>query len=82
MIVQNGLGVEPFGEEFNMRDKSDFSTEQQYFVRILQENPTEENLWQAVVAFQDYPFFTASGLPYQYQLKTGKNGLPTKEPWI
>lgn len=25
-------------------------------VRLLQEIPSEENLWQAVIAFQDYPY--------------------------
>lgn len=33
-----------------------------------------ENLWQAVIAFQDYPFKTATGLPFRYKLKVGKNG--------
>ena len=36
---------------------------------ILQGSPTEENLWMAVIAYQGYPFHTASGLPFQYQLK-------------
>ena len=35
-------------------------------VRLLKEIPSEENLWQAVIAFQDYPFKTATGLPFQY----------------
>lgn len=37
---------------------------------------TEENLWQAIVAF------TASGLPFYYSLKTGRNGELTKELWV
>jgi len=41
--------------------------------------PTEENFWQAVVAFQSYPFYTASGLPFTYTIKTGKKGQFTKE---
>lgn len=36
--------------------------------------PSEENLWQAVIAFQDYLFKTATGLPFRYKLKVGKNG--------
>ena len=48
-------------------------------VRLLQEIPSEENLWQAVVAFQDYPFKTATGLPFRYKLKVGKNGEYNRE---
>lgn len=43
---------------------------------------TEENLWQAIVAFQNFPFYTASGLPFHYSLKTGRNGELTKELWV
>ena len=43
-------------------------------INILKEAPSEENLWQAVMAFQDYPFKTVTGLPFQYTLKAGKNG--------
>lgn len=42
--------------------------------RLLKEIPSEENLWQSVIAFQDYPFKTATGLPFRYKLKIGKNG--------
>ena len=42
-------------------------------VRLLKETPLEENLWQAVIAFQEYPFKTATGLPFRYKLKVGKN---------
>ena len=48
-------------------------------VRLLQEIPSEENLWQAVIAFQDYPFKTATGLPFRYKLKVGKNGEYNRE---
>ena len=48
-------------------------------VRLLKEIPSEENLWQAVIAFQDYPFKTATGLPFQYKLKVGKNGEYNRE---
>ena len=48
-------------------------------VRLLQEMPSEENLWQAVIAFQDYPFKTATGLPFRYKLKVGKNGEYNRE---
>ena len=40
---------------------------------------TEACLWDCVVAFQNVPFRTASGLPFQYQLKVGRNGSYNKE---
>lgn len=43
---------------------------------------TEESLWQAIVIFQDYPFYTASGLPFHYTLKKGRNGELTRELWV
>ena len=51
-------------------------------VRLLKEIPSEENLWQAVIAFQDYPFKTATGLPFRYKLKVGKNGGYNRELMI
>ena len=40
---------------------------------------TEACLWDCVVAFQNVPFQTASGLPFRYQLKVGQNGSYNKE---
>ena len=40
---------------------------------------TEACLWDCVVAFQNGPFQTASGLPVRYQLKVGRNGSYNKE---
>lgn len=48
-------------------------------VARLKENTSEENLWKAVIAFQNYPFRTVSGLPFSYTLKTGRNGSYTRE---
>lgn len=48
----------------------------------LQRNPDPEHLWNCIIAFQDYPFKTISGLPFTYQLKTGKNGELTRELWV
>lgn len=31
-------------------------------------------LWQCVIAFQNYPFYTTSGLPFSYTVKKKKNG--------
>lgn len=51
-------------------------------VETLHENCTEENLWKCIIVFQNYPFFTASGLPFTYKLKIGRNGEYTKELFI
>ena len=36
-------------------------------------------LWDAVVAFQKYPFHTITGLPFTYELKKGRNGDYNRE---
>ena len=43
-------------------------------VRKVKEHPSEDNLWQAIIAFQEYPFRTATGLPFRYKIKIGKDG--------
>ena len=51
-------------------------------VEELFEDCTEENLWKCIIAFQEYPFHTSSGLPFSYRLKLGRNGEYTKELFI
>lgn len=51
-------------------------------VVALQEETTEEKLWQTIILFRNYPFRTATGLKFKYELKTGRNGTFTKELWI
>lgn len=48
----------------------------------LMEACTEGNLWKCIIAFQEYPFYTSSGLPFTYTLKIGRNGEFTKELFI
>lgn len=48
-------------------------------VEKLQSQMTVDCLWECVVAFQSFPFFTLTGLPFQYHLKVGRNGDVTKE---
>ncbi len=55
-------------------DKLELTDEQQKVLDALRQNCVEETLWSAIAAFQNYPFRTASGLPYQYKLKIGKDG--------
>lgn len=51
-------------------------------VETLAEECTVENLWNCIIAFQNYPFYTSSGLPFSYTLKKGRNGTYTKELFI
>lgn len=60
-------------------DKLELTDEQQIVLDALRQNCVEETLWSAIAAFQNYPFRTASGLPYQYKLKIGKDGTYNKE---
>ena len=59
--------------------QQELSGKQEQALTRLHQSCTEETLWSAVVAFQEYPFHTASGLPFQYKLKIGKNGTYNKE---
>lgn len=51
-------------------------------VDTLLTTPTDGFLWDCIVAFQNYPFHTVSGLPFSYTLKKGRNGEYTKELFI
>lgn len=51
-------------------------------VEALQEDVSEEKLWECIVLFQGYPFRTVTGLKYSYTLKKGRNGDYTKELFI
>ena len=51
----------------------------QQAIKNLLSDMSEETLWEAVVAFQKYPFHTVSGLTFDYELKRGRNGDYNKE---
>lgn len=51
-------------------------------VSLLKKNPSEEMLWNCIVAFRGYQFKTMSGLPFTYRLKKGRGDTFTKELWI
>lgn len=51
-------------------------------VKRLQESPTEELLWQTVLAYAGVQFKTISGLPFSYEIRRGRNGQYTRELWI
>ena len=51
-------------------------------VERLQKEVNTDLLWNAIIAFQNYPFFTYSGLPFSYTVKVGRNGKLNKESKI
>ena len=51
-------------------------------VKRLRDNPTEENLWEVILIYQNITFKTYSGLPFSYEIRRGRNGAYTKELWI
>lgn len=53
--------------------------DRQKVVKRLREVPSEANVWDAVVAFQEYPFHTVSGLPFSYKIKKGRDGSYNRE---
>lgn len=51
-------------------------------VRLLQEIPSEENLWQAVIAFQDYPCCAApAARPARPLPWAAAMTMPPKKSW-
>ena len=48
---------------------------------VLQAEPTEAHLWDAVCLFQGAVFKTYSGLEFTYELRRGRSGAYTKELW-
>lgn len=51
-------------------------------VEILQDKLTEEALWEAIVAFSDYPFCTAKKLKFKYEVKGNEMFVGRKEKSI
>ena len=48
-------------------------------IEELQEDRDETHLWNAVMAFQGYKFYTVTGLKYTYALKMGRDGSYNRE---
>ncbi|MCD8146972.1 MAG: hypothetical protein LUD84_06830 [Clostridiales bacterium] len=51
-------------------------------IRRLAEQPTMENLWEALLLFQSCPFHTAKGLEFSYTIKGGELFVSRKEKSI
>lgn len=58
---------------------SELSEEQQQAVEELRNTMTEGALWECVIQFQQYLFQTASGLPFHYEIKRGRQGKLNRE---
>lgn len=41
-----------------------------------------DTLWDALLLFQGYKFFTITGLQFSYEIRKGRSGEYTKELWI
>ena len=67
-------------EELSMNaERINIYRSRQQAVRNLMERMNEHALWDAIVAFQKYPFHTVTGLPFTYELKKGRNGDYNRE---
>ena len=67
-------------EELSMNaERINIYRSRQQAVRNLMECLNEHTLWDAVVAFQKYPFHTVTGLPFMYELKKGLDGDCNRE---
>lgn len=55
---------------------------QNQLIYEFSEEMNEEKLWECICAFEDYTFYTYSGLPFTYKLKVGKKGHYTKELFV
>ena len=69
-----------FPENVDSKNLSVGAERQRHYraVTALKKNPSEETLWNCIVAFRGYEFKTMSGLPFTYQLKRGRGNGVTK----
>lgn len=79
-------GYLPYTKAFYKPDELSLNAERikvfrdrQQAVKVLSVDMSEDNLWEAVIAYQKYPLRTATGLPFVYNLKQGRSGKYNKE---
>lgn len=48
-------------------------------VEKLRKDVNGEKLWECIVAFENYPFKTTSGLAFTYKFKLNRRGMPGNE---
>lgn len=51
-------------------------------VEKMRGKPDADTLWEAIVAFQNYPFQTSKGLKFSYTVRINRNGEVGKEMFI
>lgn len=59
--------------------KDNLNETQRQACEKLKSNPTITTLWQAVLAFENYPLKTISGLEFTYEFKKNRRGSPGNE---
>lgn len=50
------------------------NAKQRQAMERLKAEPTDDHLWEAIVCFSGYVFYTASGLPFTYRMKQNRSG--------
>ncbi len=61
-------------------DDSVLQKQREIAIATFKESWSEEALWDTVVVFQGYQFYTyAKHLPFRYQLKVGRDGTLNRE---
>ena len=60
-------------------DRVGLYRKRQKLIKELKKTMSEEALWECFIEYQNFLFHTASGLPFKYVIKIGRNGLYTKE---
>lgn len=60
-------------------DRVGLYRKRQKLIKELKKTMSEEALWECFIEYQNFLFHTTSGLPFKYVIKTGRNGLYTKE---
>lgn len=63
-------------------DREKLYRERKKAVAEMAEEPSADNLWNAIVAFQGYPFKTSKGLSFTYKVKGGELFFTRKEKSI
>lgn len=53
--------------------------EREELLEALRKEPNEALLWEVMLAFQNEQFYTATGLPFAYRMKVGRNGQFNRE---
>lgn len=81
-IERNSVGNEPEDKREVLWDAGQVEKSRMKTLAELKENCTKDNLWNCIVAFQSFTFYTISGLPFSYTLKVGRNGEYTKELFV